>query len=232
MSRKRFTALIATACIASGCSATHRDPTTTPPSARLGTVEPAYPVGTELLPGTTVIDAIPVADLSTTGHVDFDPDDPCAGVPADVVTPAGVEATPVLDSAIGCVWEGPGIALGISADHRSMAKQVEEHRAMSAGGAVDRLAHLVWLRIDDHYAIERVLEFDRTSSCFLTLDVSSSFVLTVSMYFIDPVTSEPADSDVETAVRERCPTARAVADELLDHLDHVGWWEPGRTPTG
>lgn len=118
MSRKRFTALIAATSILAGCATS---PTTTCPSAQLGTAAPDYPVG-NLEDGVEVIEAVPAAGLSTTDPIPFNASNPCACVPADVVTP---------------------------------------------------LAHLARLRIDDHYAIECILQFDKAKSCWLTLDVSS-----------------------------------------------------------
>lgn len=63
-----------------------------------------------------------------------------------------------------------------------MAKEVEQHRAMPTGGSVDPLVHLAWLRIDGHYAIECILEFDKTKGRWLTLDVSSPAIVHTIVY--------------------------------------------------
>jgi hypothetical protein len=215
-----------------GCEAppvTHNAPARIPPSAQLGTVAAAYPVG-DLEPGVEVIESIPAAGLPTAEPVPLDATDPCAGVPADVVISAGLAATPVHGSDFGCVWHGSGMGLEIGALPGSMAKAVEEHLAMANGGAADRLAHLAWLRVDGHYAIERILEFDRTKACWLTLDVSSPATVHTIVYRINAVTGEPAESDTDTSVRELCPVTRQVAKNLLDHLEPA-WWENVIRPT-
>lgn len=107
-------------------------------------------------------------------------------------------------------------------------------RVGPGSGTTDPLAHLVWLRVDGHYAIERILKFDRTKSCWLPLDVSSSATMHVVMHRIDPATGEPVESDTDTSVNEVCPAARRIASNLLDHIDgeQPGWWETFVQPTG
>jgi hypothetical protein len=233
LSRKCFTALVATASILAGCTAPPATTSTPHPSARLGTVPPAYPVGASLEPGV-VLEAIPVAELSTTEPVPFYGTDLCASVPGQVVSPANVTATPVYSSEFGCVWHGSDMGLEIGAAPDSMAKEVEAHLAMANGRSTDRLAHLAWLRVDGHYAIERILKFDRTKGCWLTLDVSSPATMHVVVYRIDPATGEPAESDTDTSVSEICPVTRQIASNLLDHIDdeQPGWWETFVQPTG
>lgn len=104
---------------------------------------------------------------------------------------------------------------------------------MANGGSTDRLAHLAWLRVDGHYVIERVLEFDRTKGCWQSLDVSAPATMHTVVYRIDKATGEPAESDTDTSVSEFCPVARRVANNLLDHLDDgSGWLSPYLHPTG
>jgi hypothetical protein len=234
--RKRFTALIAAASALAGCTAppaTTSAPTTRP-SAQLGTVAPAYPVGDDLAPDIEVIEAISVDELSTDEPVPLDVANPCASVPADAVGPSGVDPTPVENSEDGCLWHGSGRGAEIGALPYSMADEVEEHLAMATDKSIDSLAHLAWLRIDGHYAIERVLELDRTKSCWLTLDVSSTVTLRTVVYRIDTTTGEPAETDTDTSVRKVCPVTRKVAKNLLHHLDPQGpgWWEDRFKPTG
>lgn len=208
-------------------------PTSTPPSAQLGTVEPAYPVGADLAPDIEAIETIPVTELSTAKPVPLDPAEPCAGVPADVVNQAGVAATPVYSSEFGCVWRGPALGLEIGALPGSMAKEVEAHLAMANGGSTDQLAHLAWLRVDGNYAIERILEFNSSEGCWLTLDVSAPATVHAVMYRIDPVTGEPTGSDTDTSLRELCPLTRQVAKNLIEHFDgeESAWWENIIRPT-
>lgn len=231
MFRKRFATLFAVLSVLTGCTAPPVTNNTIRPSAQLGTVEPVYPVGTDLAPDIEVIEVVPVNELSNSEPIPFDADDSCASVPADVVTPAGLASTPELGNDFGCLWHGPGLGLQIGTLPYSMATEVEQHRDMSNGGSTDPLAHLAWLRIDGHYAIERILELDRTKSCWLSLDVSSSTIVHVALYRID-TTGEPAESDTDTSLRKLCPVTREIAKNLLDHLDdqQPGWWEV--QPTG
>ena len=232
---KRFTALVTAASILASCTAppaTVPSPTSSsPPSAQLGTVAPAYPVGTDLAPGIEVIEAIPVTELSTAKPFPLAGTDACTSIPAKVVNPAGT-VTPVSSDEFGCVWQGPDLGLDIGAEPEPMAKEVEAHVAMANGGS-DPLAHLTWLRVDGHYAIERILEFDPAKSCRLTLDVSSPATFHVMLYPIDPASGEPTKSDTRTSVRDVCPAARQIAKNLLNHIEdqRPGWWETVIHPT-
>jgi hypothetical protein len=217
---KRFLAALVAASTVAGCAAPPAPPH---PSAELGTVAPAYPVG-ELEPGVEVLEAIPVIELSDTEPLPFAGTDLCESVPEEVVE----GATPVSSDQRGCIWDDPnGMTVEIGAWEGSMATEVEEHLAMANGRTADSLAHLAWLRIDDHHAIERILEADPTKTCYLTLDVSAPATFYVSVYRIKS-TTEP---DTATSVRELCPTARKIANNLLDHIDaqKPGWWEPDPT---
>jgi len=233
--RKRFTALIAAASALAGCTAppatVPSPPSSSPPSAQLGTVTPAYPVGTDLAPGIEVISAIPLTELSTEEPFPLAGTDACTSVPVDVVAHAGT-VTPVSSDEFGCVWQGSGVGLDIGALPGSMAKEVEAHIDMANGGS-DPLAHLTWLRVDGHYAIERILEFDPAKSCWLTLDVSSPGTFHVALYPIDPASGDPTESDTRTSMRDVCPVARQIAKNLLDHIEdqRPGWWETVIHPT-
>ena len=97
-----------------------------------------------------------------------------------------------------------------------MVKDVEEHIAVRNGGFGDQLNHLAWLCITGHYAIERILESDRSHGlCWLSLDVSSSIVLTYSITRSPyPMSrSRPTPTNSERALR---PAARQIVVRLLD----------------
>lgn len=229
MPRKRLTAFLAAMSTLAACAAPPATHSTPAPSAQLGTVAPDYPAGTKLPDGVEVLEKIPTAELSTGEPIPLDGSKTCAAnVPPEVVTPAGVTPTPTVSDAYGCVWQGSGHGLEIGVLTHPMAKEVEEHIAMANGKSTDRLAHLAWLRVDGHYAIERVLDSDRTKSCWLSIDLSATAIVHISVYAIDS-TGEPSNSDTETSVREFCPTTREVAINLLNHLnrDAPGWWQPG-----
>lgn len=233
MSRKRFTTLVAAASTLASCTAPPAaNPGPPPPSAQLGTVEPAYPVGTDLAPGIEVLKAIPVTELSTAEPFPLAGTDACVSVPAAVVAPAGDTVTPMSSDKYGCVWQASDHGLEIGSQSASMAKDVEAHIAM-ANGRSEPLAHLAWLRVDGHYAIERILELDRGKSCWLTLDVSSSGTMYVLLYPLDSTSGEPVDSDTDTSLRDVCPIAGQIAKNLLDYIDdqQPGWWETVIHPT-
>lgn len=221
MHHNRIIALLAVAALLAGCSASPAAIPRTPasrPKAQLGTVAPAYPVGQELTSGIEVIDKIPIDELDTTGSVTLDEADPCASVPTEVVTSAGFNPIPVVRGAIACIWRaGSGLRVMIgAAPPRTMAEEVAEHVKMATGKATDPLAHLVWLLIDGHYAIERMLKFDQASSCWISVDLGSPTIAHVSVY-----TSrghDPDGRDPDTAMREYCPASRTVAQNLLRHL--------------
>ncbi|WP_330842344.1 hypothetical protein [Actinophytocola sp.] len=180
-----------------------------------------------------MIAAIPIAELSTDKPVPLDVADPCDSVPAGAVSPAGVATTPVESNEFGCVWKGPTLGLEIGALPASMTKEVEAHVAMANRNSTDPLAHLAWLRIDGHYAIERILEFDRAKGCWLTLDVSAPAAVHAVTYQIDPATGERAESDTDTSVRDLCPATRKIARNLLAHLEsgERAWWATSVHPT-
>ena len=90
MSRKQLLTLLAAATL-TGCTAppaTNHAPTTPPPSAQLGTVDPAYPVGPGLAPGIEVLETIPVTELSTAEPVSRRPPETCS-VTSTASGPAG-----------------------------------------------------------------------------------------------------------------------------------------------
>lgn len=234
MFHKRFAAIIAAAVTLAACAAPPATHTIPVPSAQLGTVAPAYPVGTDLADGVEVLAEIPTGELSTTEPVPLDGTKSCAAnIPPEVLTPAGVDPTVVSTDEYGCVWQGSGLSLEIGVLIHPMAEEVEKHVAMADGRSPDQLAHLAWLRVGGHYAIERILKSDESKSCWLSLDLSTTVVVYLVLDSIDS-TGNPVESDTETSVRTVCPTARTVALELLDHLDGDAppWWETVINPTG
>lgn len=226
MHHKRLLAVLAAtatlgACATAPTAANGAPVSSAQPSAQLGTLAPAYPPGTGIERGVEVLQAIPVDELSTTAPIPFVPPDVCANVPADVVTAAGLDATPTTNRTDTCGWQGPGLGLEIGVMDSTMAEQVAEHVAMSTGRATDRLSHLAWLRIGDHYAIERILKFDPSASCWLSLDLSIEGSAYAVVYPVD-ASGEPVETEAAKSVEEICPVARTVARRLLDHLDDRG----------
>lgn len=165
--------------------------------------------------------------MVSTDPIPFAGTDLCESVPSDVVG----GATPVSSDGRGCIWDAPnGTTVEIGAWEGSMTKEVEAHHAMANGMTGDRLAHLAWLRIDDHHTIERIMATDPKKSCYLTLDVSAPATFFLAMYRSEPT----PESDTATSVRNLCPAARKIATNLLNHIDDQkpGWWERATHPTG
>jgi hypothetical protein len=219
---KRLLAVLAAtaalgACATAPAARTTATGSTPAPSAQLGTLAPAYPPGTSIERGVQILPAIPVDELSTTAQIPFVPPDVCANVPADVVTTVGLEPAPTANRADICTWQGSGLGLDIGVMDSTMAEQVAEHVDMSTGGS-EPLAHLAWLRIGDHYAVERILEFDPGAGCWLSLDLSIPGVAFVLAVPVNP-SGDPVDNDPANSVEEICPIARKVAKKLLNHLD-------------
>lgn len=214
-------ALAATLTVAACTSSSTIAPGIPRPSARLGTVAPAYPVGDELEPGIQVIDHIPTEALDTSGSVALDPQDPCRGIPTTVVTPAGFDGSPLKSDKFGCGWFSSGSGLGLELGDfppQTMAREVAEHIEMANGRGVDKLSHLAWLLVDGHYVIERILKFDQSGGCWLSLDLRSRNVAHVIVYALDLEQKKVATNTPEFAVAAFCPRARTVAQNLLRHL--------------
>lgn len=194
---------------------------TTPPSAELGTVASAYPPGSEIEPDVAVLASIPVGELTTTEPIPLEPPSMCANVPSNLLTEAGLDPAPVSgDQRDMCGWRGGNLGVQIGVGD-TMADQVAEHVDMATGRTTDRLAHLAWLRVGTHYAIERVLEFDRSATCMLTLDLSIPGTVHVQVFPTDP-SGDPVEAEPADSVESRCPIARRLAAQLLDHLDDQG----------
>jgi hypothetical protein len=109
-----------------------------------------------------------------------------------------------------------------------MAREVEEHLRDASGGGTDVLAHLAWLRIDGHYALERVLATDPASSCWLSVDVSAPQAVYVVIMRTDE-SGKAIPADLRTGVEDYCPLGRKVTRSLLHHFDHR---PAGGTATG
>lgn len=144
----------------------------------------------------------------------------CANVPSGLLAEAGLDPAPVSDRLDSCGWRGGtlGVQIGVGS---TMADQVAEHVDMATGRTTDQLAHLAWLRVGGHYAIERVLEFDPSATCTLTLDLSIPGTLYVQLFPTDG-TGESVEAEPTDSVEKRCPAARRMAAQLLDHLDNQG----------
>ncbi|MGQ0840447.1 hypothetical protein [Actinokineospora sp.] len=153
----------AIAVLVAGCSPASFSQPASPTD--LGTVDPAYPVGTRLGDWAVVVDRVPVSPR----FLDLRKD--CATIPPEVLTSAGFAPTEIDKLGTGCLFgqRDPSgslpLRLGIGTRNASMSDEVAEHVAMAAGRGTDRVTHLAWLRIGTHYAIERVLASDPGMSC-------------------------------------------------------------------
>lgn len=226
MRGNRLLALLAVVTTAS-CTTAPERPT---PPAELGTVSPAYPVGERLEPGIEVIDRIPLEKLTTTSAPALDEQNPCAGIPDKLITAHGFDTPPAASARLGCYWtEDDGLQLMVAAyPPTPMAQEVEEHLRDANGNSTEVLAHLTWLRIDGHYALERILATDPASTCWLSVDVSAPQAVSVVIMRTDE-SGTAIPTDLRTGVEDYCPLGRKVTHSLLHHLDHR---PAGGTATG
>lgn len=220
MRHKKILALLGSCLLLGACSSSPFPPSSPPrPTAQLGTVPPAYQVGDELVPGIEVLDHIPVGELSTVGSAALDKRNPCKDIPPDVVTPAEFAPTPDKSDRDGCGWMTSGVALLVGASPPvSMTEAVTTHIDSANGRTGNALAHLAWLRVDGHYVIERIAKSDRSSGCWLDLDLGSPAVAFVVVVAIDLARDEPAVTSPLKSLLTFCPRARTVARNLLRHL--------------
>jgi hypothetical protein len=181
-------------------------------------------------PGIEVIDRIPVEQLTTEAAPVLDEQDPCAGIPDKLIAAHGFDTPPAASAQLGCYWtEAGGLRLMVAAyPPTPMAREVEEHLRDASGGGTDVLAHLTWLRIDGHYALERILATDPASSCWLSVDVSAPQAVYVVVMRTDE-SGKAIPVDLRTGVKDYCPLGRKVARSLLHHFDHPS---TGGTATG
>jgi hypothetical protein len=219
MRGNRLLALLAVVLTTAACAHT------TPPPSRPATATgpgwfdvgvPGYPVGEELPPGIEVLDSIPVEELTTSGTTGLDENDPCAGISPEVVAPARVDPASARNGNGVCFWRGD-LTMSISSiPTTTMAKNVERHRLYADSGE-DILAHLAWLRIDGHYALERIWACRPGAACWLSLDVGAPKVVNVLTYRHDR-RGKPVPEELPNALDDYCPAARLVAQNLLRHL--------------
>lgn len=219
MRGNRLLALFAVVLTTAACTPTAKAPSSPTTGTGPGWFDvgvPGYPAGEELSPGIEVLDSIPVEDLTTSGTTGLNESDPCAGIPPEVVAPAKVDPASAHIVVGGCTWNGELTMSISSVPANTMAKEVEQHRRYADSGE-NILAHLAWLRIDGHYALERIWARRPGAACWLSVDVGAPKAVYVLIY--DPVRSgRSASEELPRALDEYCPAARLVAQNLLRHF--------------
>lgn len=177
-------------------------------AADMGTVAQSYPVGARIGDGVEVIRRIPVNELSTAAPPVIDSRDACGSVPAEMISAVGMAPKPNQRAKFLCTFtpKGPtgdtALELAIGSLRSPMPAEVAEHVDMAAGRGADALSHLVWLRIGSHYAIERILASDTSSSCYLTAESGSAETFHV-------VVTAPGALDVNHGGRPVLPDQQA-----------------------
>lgn len=186
------------------------------PTRSLSKPEPSRT--TELAPGITLITEIPLDTLTTANDPVLNENDPCRTIPADVVAQAGFPDPPVLTDRPGCVWVSPeGVVLTISAAvAEEMAEEVAEHIHMAR--ETGEVRYLSWLKIDDQYALERILRVDEASTCTVIVDMNAPQTVSIMTYLADVDTGEAIPMNASESVRSLCPTSRKVAQNLVRHF--------------
>jgi hypothetical protein len=187
---------------AAGCTPPLAGPFTADrePAGRAPTVE------RELGRGIVVVDRIPLDDASTSAEPRIDHADVCGSIPPSAIAELGL-GEPNDEWAVFCQWldrrDGHQF-VNVGYDVRTVA-------AVARDAGTDQLSHLRWLRIDGHYAVEDISEYDPMQSCRVTADYGASESLLV-------VTYTGREMATAKAVDELCPKSRVVAQIVLDHL--------------
>ena len=174
-------------------------------------MRPSHPVSTVLADGIVVVERIPVDELAAEAPPRIDPDDVCGSVPAGARAELGF-GEPNDEWSTFCQWtdaDHPFVNIGY--DEASLPAQVRTHVADASRRSGEPLRHLLWLRIDGRYAVERILAVDPLQSCTVIADYGSEQTLLVTVY-------SHRQTPAEAAIGRLCPVSRRAAQAVLRHL--------------
>jgi Protein of unknown function (DUF3558) len=161
--------------------------------------------GDELGLGVEVVDSIP-GGLPVSGAPRIDHGDVCGSIPAAALAELGY-GEPHDRWSVFCQWldkrDGHHF-VNVGYDERPLAAAVKQ---ISPG----LLSHLRWLRLDGHYAVEQVLDYDPMQSCSVIAEYGASETLLVTTY-------TGLETSTEDAVSQLCAKSRQVARAVLGHL--------------
>jgi len=152
-----------------------------------------------------VVDSIP-GGLPASGAPRIDHRDVCGSIPAAALAELGYGA-PHDRWDVFCQWldkrDGHHF-VNVGYGELALAASVKRINP-------DLLSHLRWLRIEGHYAVEQILDYDPMQSCSVTAEYGASETLLVTTY-------TGLDTPTEDAVGQLCPKSRQVARAVLGHL--------------
>jgi hypothetical protein len=156
-------------------------------------------------PGIEVLAEIP-DELPASGTPRIDHDDVCASIPPAALAELGY-GEPHDRWFVFCQWldtrEGHHF-VNVGYDERPLRAVVEETNQ-------SLLSHLRWLRIDGHFAVETILDYDPMQSCSVWGDYGASESLLVTTY-------TGRETPTRDAVGQLCAKSRQVASVVLRHL--------------
>jgi len=161
--------------------------------------------GNQLSPGIEVVDSIP-GGLPASGAPRIDHADVCGSIPAAALAELGY-GEPHDRWDVYCQWldERDG-------HHFVNVGYNEVPMAVSLKHIIPGIeSHLRWLRIDGHYAIEEIHDYDPMQSCSVIAEYGATEMLIVSTY-------TGLETSTEDAVGQLCPKSRQVARVVLGHL--------------
>jgi hypothetical protein len=152
-----------------------------------------------------VVDSVP-SGLPASGAPRIDHGDVCGSIPASALAELGY-GEPHDRWFVFCQWldkrDGHHF-VNVGYDVHPLAATVEQIDP-------DQLSHLRWLRIDGHYAVEQILDYDPMQSCSVTAEYGASETLLV-------VTYTGRETTTEDAAGHLCSKSRQVARAVLGHL--------------
>jgi hypothetical protein len=152
-----------------------------------------------------VVDSIP-GGLPASGAPRIDHNDVCGSIPAGALAELGY-GEPHDRWGGYCQWldkrDGHHF-VNVGFGELPLAAQAEQ---INQG----LLSHLRWLRIDGHYAVEEILDYDPMRSCSVTAEYGASETLLVTTY-------TGREIPTEDAVGQLCTKSRQVARAVLGHL--------------
>lgn len=124
----------------------------------------------------------------------------------------------MLTDRAGCVWVSPeGVVVTISSMVADpMAEEVAEHIHMARETGVAK--YLSWLKIDDQYALERILRADEAGAGTVIVDMNAPQTVSIMTYLANVETGEAITMNASESVRSLCPTSREVAQNLVRHF--------------
>lgn len=182
-----------------------------PGSPAIGTLSPDLPTGPLPESGIQVVDQIPVDELKTNRPAKFKDGSICEDVPRAALKELRLKPSTVEWASVCQYIDSNGVYINLGRIPTTMRENAEYHLKSAAGDTTDELTHLAWLRIDGHYAFERILKSDRGQGCTIYADYGSPEPLYAMIY-------KEKVKETKASVKDLCPIARNAVQVTLKHL--------------